>query len=209
MTAPDPIRRRLAAELGQPPAAAQALTWQTLATLPTAQEDRASRADLAAAYHNYLVLEDLVSAPPPPAITTTPAALAIATAQALQYPLLTCSLIDQCGRFCHVDYTPVEAPDPDVVICLAAGAAAEAFHAAMRNLQAARVASAGDPAGWYNRVVTAARSLAGPIYNLQATRAEAGFVISWALLCAALARRIGQPPAPRPPVWNGDFPPGY
>ena len=112
---------------------------------------------------------------------------AIMVADVLDYPVSYIRPQAQVGRFVQVYYKPVSHLDPDLILSLAPNAGA--FHQAMAHFQEARVSEDEfDPRQWYRRVRKSARRLIQPLYELQATHAEAAFVLLWGLEVAARAR---------------------
>ena len=61
---------------------------------------------------------------------------------------------------------------------------------AERLFQATRRDHASNPAVWYQSAKRGAQAVAGPLYLLRPTRAEAAFVVRWLLLTVAQGRRI-------------------
>ncbi len=166
-------------------------TAQPLTFLDTAGASL-SRATLTALLHRpdamLAVLEDVDTTP-----TVSLDAVYVITAHAFQNPMVNVRRVAQVGRFVLVAYTPERLADPDVIITLAHGAAAAAFHQAVVAFQEARVLRYHDsPRVWYQRVMLAARSLVSPLWRLQPAPAEAVFVLNWAAQIAARGSKIYQ-----------------
>ncbi len=95
-------------------------------------------------------------------------AVYVVTAHVFQNPMVDVNPLAQVGRFVLVAYTPERLADPDVIVTLAHGAAAAAFHQAVDAFQEARVLRYHDsPRVWYQRVMLAARNLVSPLWSLQ------------------------------------------
>lgn len=108
----------------------------------------------------------------------------ILTAHTLRRPVAWAEPVMQVGRFVRVMYTPIEQPDPDLIVTLIPGA--EAFETAMRNFQKLRLKPRyGSWERWYQMMMNAARALVEPLLALRPTPAEAMFVLRWAALIAA------------------------
>ncbi len=128
-------------------------------------------------------------------LDTTPTvpldALYAITAHVFQNSMRNVRPLAQVGRFVQVAYAPEDSGDPDVIITLAHGATAAAFHRAVVAFQEARVFRYHDSSRtWYRRVIQTARSLVSPLWSLRPSPAEAVFVLNWAAQVAARGSKI-------------------
>ena len=140
-------------------------------------------------YRPDTLLPALQSADTTPTVSLN--AVYVITAHVFQNPMVNVRPLAQVGRFVLVAYTPERLADPDVIVTLAHGAAAAAFHQAVVAFQEARVLRYHDSSRtWYQRVMLAAQSLVSPLWSLQPAPAEAVFVLNWAAQTAARGRKI-------------------
>lgn len=123
-------------------------------------------------------------------------------ANVLQWPVKNVAATKQVGRFVQVDYQPITAPDPDIIIALETSPAAHDFHAAMLAHQEARSnrGMRDDPQAWYRRVMHSAQELVPPLLDLQASQPEAAFVLLWAIGNASQGHTIPEHPQVRASV---------
>ncbi len=121
-------------------------------------------------------------------------ALYVIAARVFKNPMLDVRPLAQVERFVLVAYLPMrlaDPADPDMVVTLAHGAAATAFHQTIAAFQEARISLYRDtPQAWYRRVMQAARNLLSPLWGLRPSPAEAVFVLNWAAQTAARGHRI-------------------
>lgn len=151
-----------------------------------------TRGELSQALELWLPLTADFSEPEAWTVEASPELAYIIAAEVFGWPMASIQLRYQVGRFVAVEYEPLTPRrlDPDILLVLEASPAARAFHQAMRNFQATRRDHASNPAAWYQSAKRAAQAVAGPLYLLRPSRAEAAFVIRWLLLTVAQGRRI-------------------
>lgn len=149
-----------------------------------------SRAELAAAIHApaaLLAILDGVDTTP----TVNETVLGIVLSQALEWPLVNIRPLAQVGRFVRCAYTPKVTVDPEIIVTLAGGGAAQEFHRRMVQHQAARREGYRAAWGhWYQRVTESIRQTIPALYALSPTAEEAAFVLRWMLSNAAFGRSI-------------------
>ena len=117
--------------------------------------------------------------------------LQLVASEALDIELRSVDLIDFAGRFAYVQYQPVNAPDPDAVICIAHQD--RGFNRAVQRLQAARWRGVAFPRwdAWEKGVERAVWGLYAPLDRLDATTAERELALRWAWRVLRERRVIG------------------
>ncbi len=174
--------------------------WLTLLTAAPATGTAlapVTRAEMAAAFQGFAIVDqrglDPATLLPPEPVTLDAELLWIYVATAvLHTPLSSVALVRQVGRFAVVQYQPVVASDPDLLVVLGADLAlAQPFHQAVLAFQRARHARYSQPEQWQSTVLAAARQVLGPLAALQPHPLEADFALRWLLLIAASGNQTG------------------
>jgi hypothetical protein len=169
----------------------------------------ATRGELAAAFQGFAIVDQRRLDPdallPPEPVTLDSELLWIYVAtMVLHTPAASVTLVRQVGRFAVVQYQPVVAGDPDLLVVLGVDLAlAQPFHQAVLAFQRVRQARFPLPEQWQKAVLVAARQVLGPLAALQPHPLEADFALRWLLLIAASGNQSGvwtARPA-RPGVW--------
>ncbi|MBU0777515.1 hypothetical protein KKH23_06705 [Patescibacteria group bacterium] len=124
----------------------------------------------------------------PPSVHVGLRDLVILTAHILQHPVNAVEIVEQCGRFLQVDYTPKGYHDPQMIVAWMPGAGA--FHEAMMNFQQAREGHFAREGPWYRACMEQAKRVLGPLARLHPHVVEAEFTIGWLLYTVATGQRI-------------------
>lgn len=115
----------------------------------------------------------------------------------LATPVKEFRLAQTAGRFALLEYEPVDAPDPDIVLMLA-GDAASLYNAAALQLQRHREERYLPAAQWYAQARRLLRHIEARLARVQASEAERQFALAWAADVVSGYRLL--PPA-RTQVW--------
>lgn len=156
-------------------------------TAPAYPLNRASLAQALQAWTPLVATSDEIKTP---AVHVDVDILTMFVAELLDWPVAQVRVLRQVGRFVLVSYEPLLGIDPDAVLVMETGQAAQAFHAAMQEFQDIRRDRSSELRGWYRRAKAAARDLAGPLWNLQPTPEEADFVVRWLMQVVSMGKRI-------------------
>ena len=124
----------------------------------------------------------------PPSVHVTQRELDILTASVLQRAVSEVRLVEQCGRFLLIDYTPKGYSDPQMIVAWMPGATD--FHEAMIQFQRTREDWFAEEGPWYRNCMEAAKQVLGPLARLYPHIAEAEFTIGWLLHTVATGQRI-------------------
>lgn len=107
-----------------------------------------------------------------------------------QWPMRNVRVLRQAGRFVLVRYDQWQVMDPEIIITLAEGQAAEKFNSAMLQHQQVRQFPRDSAGDWYRRVMDSVRAAVSPLASLHPDAVEAAFVLRWMLLNAAKGRTV-------------------
>jgi hypothetical protein len=123
------------------------------------------------------------SGPAAPAVSDARAGELVA--DALCSPLRAAEALAQVGRFVLVRYTQAQRRDPELVVCVDEW---PAFDRALRFLDYARGQVWLEPQEWRAAVLAQAARFVPLLYQMQATAAEADFVLGWLRALATWGR---------------------